>query len=151
MLANLGIENGSAFLLHNLGLTTRKQGNYLVSEQYSLESLSLAQQIGIPQITCYILYEFGNLHIDQNQIEQAQNNFDEMLITAPEGGQDLIALAQYGLARVAGINGRLEEARQLGEQSVKALESMGRREVQEVKGWLHSLLDNTRQKRRRVI
>jgi tetratricopeptide (TPR) repeat protein/transcriptional regulator with XRE-family HTH domain len=129
----------TSLLLHNLGLTTRKLGNYSLSEQYSQESLILAQQINIPQITCYILYEYGNLHIDQKKINQAKNNFDEMLATAPEGGQDLIALAQYGLARVLYIQKNIEEAIQMGKTSLAKLEAIGHRDTLEVRNWLHTL------------
>lgn len=128
-----------SFLLYNLGLTTRKQMNYALSAQYLQESLSLAYKIGIPQIACYSLYEQGNLYLDQHLPELAETDFREILAIIPIGGQDFIALAHYGLARVAEAQGRQEEARVLGEKSIIALESMGRREVQEVKSWLHSL------------
>ncbi|HEY0756922.1 MAG TPA: tetratricopeptide repeat protein, partial [Ktedonobacteraceae bacterium] len=133
----------TSFLLHNLGITARKQRNYSLSEQYSQESLVLAQKIGIPPIICYILNEYGNLHLDQDLPDLAERDFNEVLANAPEGGQDFVAFAQYGLARVAVINRRLDEARQLGEQSVATLESMGRREAREVKNWLNSLPVNT--------
>jgi tetratricopeptide (TPR) repeat protein/DNA-binding XRE family transcriptional regulator len=142
----LGQREWISLLLHNLGLTSRKQKNFSLSEQYSQESLVLAQQIGIPQITCYILNECGNLYLDQQLPEQAEKNFQEMLANAPQGGQDLIALAQYGLARVASINGDLPAARQLGAISAAALESMGHRDTAEVKIWLHTLgVDNSRE------
>lgn len=133
----------TSLLLHNLGLTARKQVNYPLSEQYSQESLVLARQIGIPQIICHILYEYGNLRLDQHLADLAEKDFSEMLATAPEGGKDLIALAQYGLARVAGIKGRLEEAREQGEKSVIALENIGHRDAREVRSWLHVLSENT--------
>jgi tetratricopeptide (TPR) repeat protein/transcriptional regulator with XRE-family HTH domain len=132
----------TSFILHNLGITARKQKNYALSENYTLESLALARQIGIPQIICFILNEYGNLHLDQHLPDLAEKDFKETLTNAPEGGQDFIALAQYGLARVANINGKLEEARELGEKSAIALESMGRREAREVKSWLVSLQEN---------
>jgi tetratricopeptide (TPR) repeat protein len=131
-----------SFLLLNLGLTTEKQKDYLLSEKYFQESLVLARQIGIPQITCHALYGYGNLHLGQQLPAQAEANFKEMLVLAPEGGQDFIALALYGLARVADIDGRLDEARELGTQSIAILESMGRREAREVKGWLRSLMES---------
>lgn len=139
----LGQREWISLLLHNLGLTSRKQKNYSLSEQYSRESLALAQQIGIPQITCYILNECGNLYLDQHLPDLAEKSFREMLANAPEGGQDLIALAQYGLARVAGINGNIDKARQLGVVSAAKLESMGHRYTTEVKNWLHSLEADT--------
>lgn len=135
----LGQREWISLLLHNLGLTSRKQKNFSLSEHYSQESLILAQQIGIPQITCYILNECGNLYLDQHLPDLAEKNFREMLANAPEGGQDLIALAQYGLARVASISGDGEAARHLGAISAAALESMGHRDTSEVKHWLHTL------------
>ncbi|HEY1352844.1 MAG TPA: tetratricopeptide repeat protein [Ktedonobacteraceae bacterium] len=135
----LGQREWISLLLHNLGLTSRKQKNFALSEHYSHESLVLAQQIGIPQITCYILNECGNLYLDQHLPDQAEKNFKEMLANAPEGGQDLIALAQYGLARVAGSKGDVETARQLGAISAAALESMGHRDTSEVKIWVQTL------------
>lgn len=128
-----------SFLLFNLGLTTRKQMNFILSEQYLGESLALAKQIGIPQITCYVLNEYGNLHLDQHHPDLAGKDFREMLVNAPDGAQDFVALAHYGLARVADANNRLEEAQQLGEDSLGTLESIGRREANEVKAWLQSL------------
>ena len=127
------------YQLLNLGLTTRKQGDYVVSEKYLLESLILARQINIPQITCHILYEYGNLHLELHVPDQAENDFKEILATAPEGSQDFIALAQYGLARVAALKENLEDAQQLGEKSLLLLESMGHREAQEVRRWLKRL------------
>jgi tetratricopeptide (TPR) repeat protein/transcriptional regulator with XRE-family HTH domain len=134
----------TSLLLANLGLTTRKMGNYMLSEKYTDEGLTLARQMGIPQITCHILYEYGNLYLSQHSIKQAESNFREMLVTAPEGGQDLIALAQYGLAQVASINGEREEARQLAETSAIALENMGHRDAKEVKSWLLSFESNNK-------
>lgn len=128
-----------SFLLLNLGLTTDKQKNYSLSEHYFQESLALARQIGIPQITCHALYGYGNLHLDQQLSDQAEKHFREILVLAPEGGHDFIALAQYGLARVAASHGRWEEARALGEKSVHILEDIGKREVQEVRKWLCAL------------
>lgn len=139
---NIGHREWISFLLLNLGLTTRKQKNYALSERYFQESLTLARQIGIPQITCHALYGYGNLHLDQYLLVQAKENFNEMLSLAPEGGQDFIALAQYGLARIAAINDDLGEAEQLGTKGVTILEGMGRREASEVKSWLQALQTN---------
>ncbi len=125
-----------SFLLFNLGLTTRKQKNYSLSERYLQESLQRAKQLGIAPILCYIFNEYGNLHLDQAQPVLAKKNFEEVLTFAPEGGNDFIALATYGLARVAASLGNTSQAKQLGEQSVLLLEHMGRREAQEVREWL---------------
>jgi len=128
-------------LLINLGLTLRKQQSYVRSEMYFLEGLNLARQIGKPQITANALYEYGNLYLDQQQLEAAEAAFREVLSTTPEGSQDLIALARYGLARVAAARGNTHEVQRLGEASVTALEAMGHRNAQEVRDWLNSLIN----------
>jgi tetratricopeptide (TPR) repeat protein/transcriptional regulator with XRE-family HTH domain len=128
----------SLFLL-NLGIVMRKQGNYTQSEEYFQESLTLARQIGIPQITSHVLHERGNLYLDLQRPEAAEITFNEMLATAPEGSQDLLALAQYGLARAAASQGRVADAIELGGISAVALEKMGYRNAHEVRLWLESI------------
>jgi tetratricopeptide (TPR) repeat protein/transcriptional regulator with XRE-family HTH domain len=134
----IGHREWISLLLLNLGLTARRQGDYIQAEIYFQEGLSLARQIGIPQITCNGLYEHGSLYLDQQKIEAAEATFREMLMTIPEGGQDLLALAQYGLAQVAAIQGNIDEAKRLGEVSAAALEGMGHRKAMEVRHWLES-------------
>ena len=135
----LGHREWISVLLHNLGLTSRRQANYELAHEYLRESLALARQIGIPQITSHCLYEYGNLYLDQGQIDDAEPIFREMLAITPDESQDLLALAHYGLARVASRRGNLAEARQLGTISAAKLESIGHRDAPEVKNWLHTL------------
>src|SRR5258708_15979073 len=102
-------------LVIKLGLMTRKQENYIQAEVYFQESLTLARQIGRPQMTAVVLYEYSTLHLNQQQVEAAEASFREMLTIIPEGGQDLIALARYGMALVAAARGYYDEACKLGE------------------------------------
>jgi tetratricopeptide (TPR) repeat protein/transcriptional regulator with XRE-family HTH domain len=136
----IGHQEWISFLLLNLGSIARKQGNYAVAGQYLQESLVLAYRIGIPQIICHILYELGDLHLDQQKTEQAESNFREMVATAPAGGQDLLACAQYGLARSLVAQGHIAEAIQLGTSSVAVLEAIGHRKRREVQAWHSSLV-----------
>jgi tetratricopeptide (TPR) repeat protein len=126
-------------LLISLGLTLRKQKNYVQAEIYLREGLDVAQKIGIPQIAANGLYEYGNLYLDQQRPDVAEVTFREMLAIAPQGSQDLIALAQYGLARALAAQGDIYEARRLGEASVITLEAIGHRNAREVREWLNSL------------
>ncbi len=136
----VGHREWMSVLLINLGMTTRKQRDYAQAEVYLHESLALAQYIGNPQIISTALNEFGNLYLDQQQIEKAEASFREMLSTIPEGDQQLLALAQYGLARTAAAQGNIQDARRLGEASIKALETIGHRNAREVRGWLNSIM-----------
>ncbi|HEX7737719.1 MAG TPA: tetratricopeptide repeat protein [Ktedonobacteraceae bacterium] len=136
---HIGHQEWISFLLLNLGSIARKQKNYEVAEQYLQESLVMAYRIGIPQIICHILNELGDLHLDQRQIEQAEEDFRKMATTAPEGGQDLLACAQYGLARTLVAQNRVAEAMHLGAASAAVLETIGHRRGREVRAW-HSAL-----------
>ncbi|HEX6482332.1 MAG TPA: tetratricopeptide repeat protein [Ktedonobacteraceae bacterium] len=126
-------------LLINLGMTTQKQGSYAQAETYLHEGLNLARQLGIPQIICNGLYESGNLFLEQQRIQAAKARFHEMSQTVPEGSQDLVAFAHYGLARVAAAEGDFRGAQDFGEVSVKALEEMGHHKAKEVRNWLNSI------------
>ncbi|WP_297167258.1 hypothetical protein, partial [Thermogemmatispora sp.] len=77
--------------------------------------------------------------LEQERFELAEKAFNEMLSFIPEGGQDLIALAQYGLARVAAAKGQLNQALSLARASAKVLELVGYRYAKEVRNWLRSI------------
>ena len=66
-------------------------------------------------------------------------HFAKMQDTIREGDQELVALSQYGLARVAAAQNNIEEARRLGEMSLASLEAMGNRNTNEVREWLNTL------------
>jgi tetratricopeptide (TPR) repeat protein/transcriptional regulator with XRE-family HTH domain len=136
----IGHREWTSFLLINLGMAARKQREYERAEVYLHESLALAQSIDNPQIISTALYEYGNLYLDQKQTKRAEVSFHEMLSSIPAGDQELLALAHYGLARTAAAQGNIQDARRLGETSVSTLESIGHRNVQEVKEWLHSIV-----------
>jgi tetratricopeptide (TPR) repeat protein/transcriptional regulator with XRE-family HTH domain len=128
----------TSVLLINLGAVVQKQGNYRQAQEYLLESLALARKIGIPQITANALYEYGNLCLAQEQLVTAKTSFLEMREMVPGNSQDLIALSQYGLARIAAVQGNREEARKLGEESANMLEKIGHQGAEEIKRWLSS-------------
>jgi tetratricopeptide (TPR) repeat protein/transcriptional regulator with XRE-family HTH domain len=126
-------------LLTNIGLTKRKQGNFDQAAVYLRDGLALARQIGIPQVIANVLYEYGNFYFELTDVNIAEETYRNMLKITPEGTQDLIALAHYGLGRVAAAQGKLEEAIRLGDISIALLESLGHRKTVEVKNWLYSV------------
>jgi tetratricopeptide (TPR) repeat protein/transcriptional regulator with XRE-family HTH domain len=128
-----------ATLLVNLGFMNRKHGDYIGAAIYIQEALQTARQTNRPFVVCTALYEAGKIYLDQNDVQAAERAFRELLATAPKGSQDLIALAQYGLAAAAAVQGRIEEARQLGQSSLSTLEAMGHRDVPEVRQWLEAI------------
>ncbi len=128
-----------SIILTNMGKLAVKQDNYSRAGTYLLESLDLAQQIGRPRIICVCLYEYGNLYLKQELLDAAEAAFSGMLTDIPEGDRELLALAQYGLARVTIARGNLQEGHRLGELSARALEAIGHRGAREVKNWLSSI------------
>ncbi len=86
-----------------------------------------------------MLYQWGMLALQRGQLEEAAASFEEILATAPEEARLEPALARYGLAQVAVAQGKIIEARQLGEQALSTLETMGHREAIQVRRWLEGL------------
>jgi tetratricopeptide (TPR) repeat protein len=138
----IGNREWVSVLLINMGKLAQKRGNYKNATEYLFESLKLAREISKPRIICVCLCEYGNLYLQQRQLEDAEASFSEMLALIPEGDQELLALAQYGLARVASAKGNISEAIRLGEISAKGLEAMEHRNAQEIKRWLESIMED---------
>ncbi len=136
----VGRQEWISVLLLNLGLVTRKLKNYQQAKEYLRESLVVARQISIPQITANNLYEYGNLYLDLQQFERAEEIYNDMLSITPEKSQDLIALARYGLAQALVAQGEDNDARKLGEESAAILTDIGHRNAAEVSDWLHALI-----------
>lgn len=126
-------------LLINLGSNAQKQKKYIMAKDYLHEALELARLLGIPNIICNALYELGNLSLSLQNLQLAKAYYLEILITAPEGGQELKALAQYGLAQIYAMQNAIYEALKLGEESMAMLESIGHRGAKDVHIWLDSL------------
>jgi hypothetical protein len=95
--------------------------------------------LSVPQIIANVLYEMGDFCLEQLQVEKAESIFREMLTTLREGDQDLIALAQFGLAQVAAARGDVLQARRLAETSLGALRTREHRNASEVQDWLDTL------------
>jgi tetratricopeptide (TPR) repeat protein len=135
----IGNREWTCVLLSNLGILARKQGKYEKAGMYLQESLTIAQELSVPQIIANVLYEMGDFCLEQLQVEKAESIFREMLTTLREGDQDLIALAQFGLAQVAAARGDVLQARRLAETSLGALRTREHRNASEVQDWLDTL------------
>jgi transcriptional regulator with XRE-family HTH domain/tetratricopeptide (TPR) repeat protein len=135
----IGHREWLAAVLANLGMMMRKRGKYEQARSYLQEGLSLARQVGRLEIACAALYDYGHVCLAEMQSGAAQASFEELLTSAPEDFQDFVALAQYGLARVAAAQGNFEEARLLGETSMEVLETIQHRDAGEVREWLEAM------------
>ena len=104
-------------------------------------SLALSYQVEQPQLTACVLYEYAELHFDLQLIQEAKELFLAMHRIIPPGNQELVALAQYGLARALAARGNLSEARKVGAESAAMFEAMQHRKAQEVRLWVEDLSD----------
>jgi tetratricopeptide (TPR) repeat protein len=135
----IGHREGISVLLLNLGEVAAAQNNFTEAESYFEEALQIARQLNRPHLTAKVLHEYGKLYLQQKEIEKAEFNFKEAISVTPEGNQELIALANYGLAQVAKCRDELAEAIRLGEKSLAILEHIENSSAQEVKNWLKAI------------
>ena len=126
-------------LLINQGIAFRGQRKFERAKRSFENSLKLARKIGNPFMIALALCEYGTLLLDLEEIEKAKEAFQDVLTITPKGAADLLALAQYGLAKIAASRGEIEKAKALGSESAVSLENMGHRNAHEVRDWLASL------------
>jgi len=123
-----------------LGYLALNRGNYKLAEEYLQEGLTLARKIGYRWYVSFILSKWGELYLKQQKLELASTAFVDALETGQEiGGQELVAIALYGLARVAAARGNIVEAYDQGQESLRIFETMGHRDAAKVKKWLKKL------------
>nr|BBH93678.1 hypothetical protein KTA_18770 [Thermogemmatispora argillosa] len=135
----IGHKEWICVILINLATIMRKQGFFIEAKGYLDRGLELSRDLGIPYFICNILYEYGNLYLEQNDIDSSRIAFEDMLRMVPPGGKDLLALAEYGLARIAAARGDLFLALDLGKKSLTSLEEIGNRNVKEVIKWINGI------------
>src|SRR5690349_7713933 len=88
-------------ILQNLGILAGARKQWVQAEAYLQESLEIANGIGHDWLYNETLNEVGELHLERQQITEAEEVFQEVLSQAEQlGAQYLKACALYGLARV---------------------------------------------------
>jgi tetratricopeptide (TPR) repeat protein len=135
----LGHRNYISDLQLHLGVLATKQGEVRRAENYIQEGLLLAYQLGHPQLICKGLAAWGELHLQQHRLQAASQVFTQMLELVPDGYRVLEAHGQYGLARIAGSQGLLQQAKELAEQSRTTFEALGHRKRSIVQAFLTNL------------
>ena len=100
------------------------------------EALVLARQIGQRWQVGRVLAELGELQLVVGG-ETAVSTFQELFHLARTlQSQELVALALYGLARIAAREGKTAVAQQRGQESLTGLVAIGHHRVHEVQQWL---------------
>jgi tetratricopeptide (TPR) repeat protein/transcriptional regulator with XRE-family HTH domain len=88
------------------------------------------------------MYVFwGELHLKYHHLDAATTAFNKALRSVDVSEQDptLQAQAQYGLARIAALQGAITEAHSLGEDCATTLEKLGHSKTREVRQWLTTI------------
>jgi len=105
--------------------------------------LDLARQIEHHWYISNIQNEWGELHLAQDDRAAAAEAFEEAKRVATQlRCEDLLALALYGLARIAVAEGNLEEAGFLVKESLATLEDIHHHKVGEINSWRTEHLAN---------
>jgi tetratricopeptide (TPR) repeat protein/transcriptional regulator with XRE-family HTH domain len=128
------------YLLGALGMLETRRGNYALAKAYLQQGLATARKLGHLELICGILLRWGEVYLEQRQLEEAQSAFHEMSNLVPNGNQELAAQAQYGMARVAAAQGHSAEAHRLGEASLAIFAAIEHHTAAEVNQWLSALL-----------
>src|SRR5205814_48030 len=85
------------------------------------------------------LCEWGELYLRQGKVKEASTAFENALLHAREYEfQELIATANFGLARVALARGDISSARSLGEEGLRVSKEMEHEKAKQIEQWLLS-------------
>jgi serine phosphatase RsbU (regulator of sigma subunit)/predicted ATPase/Tfp pilus assembly protein PilF len=125
--------------LGNLGWVAGEQGNFAQAEAHLHKALLLARQIEHHWLITAVLNEWGELYLKEQRFDEAATAFGEAHTLASEGNTEYLALACYGLARIALAQGDTQEALRQGQESLSLLEEMGHSYTSEVRAWLDKL------------
>ncbi len=129
------------FLLMCFGATFGGQGDYNQANSYFQESVELAHRQGSKWEIVATLAVWGLLHLKYQQLDAASAAFHEVLAVNRGSRWDpqMSAVAQYGLAQIAALQGDSKEARLLGEKSLAGFEAIKHYWADKARDLLHSL------------
>ena len=129
-------------VLQNLGMLESKRDHYQQAEKYLQESLDIAYEIGHIWLISETLFEWGECYLRQDKLTEAEGAFRQSLLKAGEiEGKELIACAEFGLARIEQRRGNKAEALHWAQSSLQDFQGTGNEMAHKVKLWLESLED----------
>lgn len=122
-----------------LGEAATGQGAYIHAEAHIQEGLKLAQQDERFWSLLLLLARQGELLLKQRRIDEAEAVFGDLLARTPTKASHHLAQGYYGLALVAAAQGRLAQARQQAEKSLRLYQQMGHYKTRSIQLWLEAL------------
>jgi tetratricopeptide (TPR) repeat protein len=141
----LGLDEDIAVALNALGTLDHEQGNNIEAEGYFQQALELALKIGNKEFQAIYTGKLGLLSLERKEWTEARKLFDQELTIAQEIGRiELIAQSQYGLARVYEMEGRIELALPLAQESVKIYKRLQHKDLAETRELVDRLNESSK-------
>lgn len=127
--------------LTTLGEIQTAQGLWQEAQKTLEECLKLAHDLDDPWLLSNGLRCYAEMYLQAQQIEKAERWFQEALAVYHdlEPNLELQAEQHFGLAQVAALQGRLEEAHRLAEQSFHTFLDIHHRSAAKVRTWIDQL------------
>lgn len=129
--------------LASLGELAARKGQFKRAKTYYQNALNLARVINYPLLESGLLNSMGWLYLKGEQYGESKSNFVEALKIARENKfLEYTADALFGLACIAFGEGKYDEARDLGRESLGLFTKLGHYKLAEVIEWLQTNLKN---------
>lgn len=129
----LGPSKYVAFLLNDLGDLARECKDYDRAEQYYFQKIELMQQLDLTDGMVSVNLALGFLEVERLNLIKARQWLNESLLQGSQLGiPELIAHAQYGLARVEEKEGHRDLALRLAKAALSIYERLRHKGVIEV-------------------
>jgi tetratricopeptide (TPR) repeat protein len=136
---DLALDETTTLTLKDLGTLARAQESYDVAEGYLTESLELSKKTGNKDGEAIAIITLGNLERDRAEWSKAREWYEQGLILAEEVRRiELIAHANFGLARVNEADGYVELALSFAKKALKIFEQLHHSNLEHVR----ELIDN---------
>src|SRR5579859_1242466 len=127
-------------VLQNLGILATKRGDFATAEITLLEALHYARKTQQLWLISETLSMRGEACMANGQLDAARMAYDEAFEIADQVQADeLLALASFGLARLAAKRRNIPEARALGKQALERFAKEGHFMARDVERWLGTL------------
>ncbi|TEU13362.1 MAG: tetratricopeptide repeat protein [Anaerolineales bacterium] len=131
---DLGLDADVANGLFDLGELAHERQDYDAAERYYREALELLRKIDDKGNQADSMGNLGQLALDREQWAEARQWFEQALSLAREVGRvEIIAQAQYGLARVWEAEGRADLALPLAQEALEIYERLQSRGLAEAR------------------
>lgn len=137
---DLGTDRDISISLNDLGMIRQEQKDYALAEHYFLDAIELARKIDGKWEQAEFVGNIGEIALLGKRLDNAQARFQEQISIAREIGRvDLIANAQYGLARVHKAKGFVNLALPLALDALKIYERLRHKDLAQVREFVEML------------